>query len=479
MLGKLRLTFFTGFLLIGLMSVISSLVASPENPAGNALLLNVEGAITPATVDYLESGLREAEKQGSELLILQLDTPGGLDSSTRDLISKILNSNIPVVTWVAPAGARAASAGTYILYGSHVAAMASATHLGSATPVSMGGGLPGQEADKEPDQTDTQNQNEETSAEEPVSQRQGSSAMERKVLEDAVSYIRNLADRHGRNADWAEKAVRDADNLTADEALSMKVIDLMADNRSELLNALDGRAVVMAEDTKRQLATANLQILDYEPDWRTRILSIITDPTVAYFLMILGFYGLIFELSNPGSLFPGILGTLSLLLALYAFQVLPVNYAGLALIFFGIALIIAEAFAPSFGILGVGGILAFVSGSVLLMDSTNIAVSLPLIGGVALIAAGFLLWAVTRFMGLRKRRPTIGEEAVPGESCIALEDFTHKGRVRFHGEIWTAKLTDPQAQVKKGEDLRVSRMQGLTLQVEPLSTPTATDQPST
>jgi len=320
MLGKLRLTFFTGFLLIGLMSVISSLVASPENPAGNALLLNVEGAITPATVDYLESGLREAEKQGSELLILQLDTPGGLDSSTRDLISKILNSNIPVVTWVAPAGARAASAGTYILYGSHVAAMASATHLGSATPVSMGGGLPGQEADKEPDQTDTQNQNEETSAEEPVSQRQGSSAMERKVLEDAVSYIRNLADRHGRNADWAEKAVRDADNLTADEALSMKVIDLMADNRSELLNALDGRAVVMAEDTKRQLATANLQILDYEPDWRTRILSIITDPTVAYFLMILGFYGLIFELSNPGSLFPGILGTLSLLLALYAFR---------------------------------------------------------------------------------------------------------------------------------------------------------------
>ncbi|MDR9468464.1 nodulation protein NfeD [Marinospirillum sp.] len=470
MLGKLRLTLFTGLLLIGLMTVISSLVASPENSGGSALLLTVEGAITPATVDYLDSGLREAEKQDAELLILQLNTPGGLDSSTRDLISKILNSNIPVVTWVAPAGARAASAGTYILYGSHVAAMASATHLGSATPVSMGGGLPGQEADEEQEQTENPDNDE---------KREGSSAMERKVLEDAVSYIRNLADRHGRNADWAEKAVRDADNLTASEALEMKVIDLMADSRNELLSALDGREVVMAGDEKHQLATADLSIINYDPDWRTRILSIITDPTVAYFLMILGFYGLIFELSNPGSLFPGILGTLSLLLALYAFQVLPVNYAGLALIFFGIALIIAEAFAPSFGILGIGGILAFVSGSVLLMDSTNIAVSLPLIGGVALIAAGFLLWAVTRFMGLRKRRPTIGEEAVPGESCVALESFTGKGKVRFHGEIWTAKLTDPQIQVKKDEDLKVIQMQGLTLQVEPVTAQAATDQHST
>jgi len=463
MLSKLRLTFFTGILLSGLLVTLSSLVVSAE-PASkpSALLLTVKGAITPATVDYFESGLKEAKKQGSELLILQLDTPGGLDSSTRKLISKLINSDLPVATWVAPAGARAASAGTYILFASHIAAMAPSTHLGSATPVAMGGGLPGQESS--PDDNE---------------QEQGSSAMERKVLEDAVSYIRNLAERHDRNADWAEKAVRDADNLTAKEALEINVIDLMAGSLDELLEAMEGREVVMADGDKRQLATANLEIQDYQPDWRTQLLSIITNPTVAYFLMILGFYGLVFELSNPGSLFPGILGALSLLLALYAFQILPVNYAGLALIFFGIALIIAEAFVPSFGILGVGGILAFVSGSVLLMDSDNLAVSIPLIGGVALIAAGFLLWAMMRFMGLRKRRPLLGEEAAPGEYCVALESFRRRGRVRFHGEIWTAHLAACQNPVEEGDQLLVNRVQGLTLEVQPVSAQAARAEEST
>lgn len=467
MYRNLRLFFLTSLLLLGLAGSLGGLLAStPESQAerGTAVLLTVKGAITPATLDYLERGLRKAEQENAEILILKLDTPGGLDSTTRDIISLFLNSNTPVATWVAPSGARAASAGTYMLYGSHVAAMASATHLGSATPVSMGGGLPGEEASDDSQKDDARE--EEAEAQEEEQQRQGSSAMERKVLEDAVSYIKNLANRHGRNAEWAEKAVRDADNLTASEALEINVIDLMADNLDELLQAMDGREVVMTGDTTRELATANLEVIEFDPDWRTRLLSIITDPTVAYFLLILGFYGLIFEFSNPGSLVPGILGTLSLLLALYAFQVLPVNYAGLALILFGVALIVAEAFVPSFGILGIGGVIAFVSGSVLLMDSTNLAVSLPLIGGIALITSAFMLWAVTRFMGLRKRKPTIGEEAAPGEECEALEDFTGKGRVRFHGEIWKAQLQPPEAKASKGEHLKVIRVQGLTLHVE-------------
>lgn len=470
---SLRLLFFSSLAFLGLTLGLGNLLASsPEqqNTRGSAVLLTVKGAITPGTLDYLERGLRKAQQEESEIMILKLDTPGGLDSTTRDIISLFLNSDIPVATWVAPAGARAASAGTYMLYGSHVAAMASATHLGSATPVSMGGGLPGDEASDDTERDENRDEaDEEARTEDAEPKREGSSAMERKVLEDAVSYIKNLAERHGRNAEWAEKAVRDADNLTAREALEINVIDLMADSVNELLEAMHGREVVMTGGTTRELSTANLDVIEFDPDWRTRLLSIITDPTVAYFLLILGFYGLIFEFSNPGSLVPGILGTLSLLLALYAFQVLPVNYAGLALILFGVALIVAEAFIPSFGILGIGGVIAFVSGSVLLMDSTNIAVSLPLIGGIALIAAVFMLWAVTRFIGLRKRKPTIGEEAAPGEECEALEDFTGQGRVRFHGEIWKARLQSQQTQASKGERLKVIRVQGLTLHVETAS----------
>lgn len=290
--------------------------------------------------------------------------------------------------------------------------------------------------------------------------------MERKVLEDAVSYIRGLAERHGRNADWAERAVREAVNLGATDALEQNVIDLVASNMDDLVAQLDGRTVRLAAG-ERQLNTANLTLIRVDADWRTRLLSVLTDPNVAYFLMIIGFYGIIFEMSNPGALVPGVIGAICLILALFAFQVLSVNYAGLALILLGLAFIVGEAFMPSFGMLGIGGIIAFVVGSIILMDGSHSEISLPTIGGTALVAAGFIFWTVTRFIGLRKRHPVTGMEQMTHESAQALEDFTARdgeywGHVRLSGERWNAVSANP---VQAGQPLQIEAVDGLTVRV--------------
>ncbi len=425
------------------------------------LVLEVKGAITPATTDYILRGFKEAQEIDAKLIVLKMDTPGGLSSSMRDIIREILNSPIPVATFVSPPGARAASAGTYMLYASHIAAMAPSTNLGSATPVKMGG-MPGS---PEPEEKPAQDKPEEDrSPGDAPKKREGSTAMERKVLEDAVAYIRGLADRHGRNADWAEKAVRDAVNITAKDALALNVIDVVAVNREDLLGKIDGREVQMSEGTS-SIRSLDARIVEFPPDWRHQLLSVIADPNVAYFLMIIGFYGILFELSNPGAIYPGVIGAICLLLALFAFQVLPINYAGLGLMVLGLGLILAEAFVPGFGVLGVGGIAAFVAGSVILMDEENLTVSLPLIGGVALVAAGFLVWVLTHIVRMRKQKSISGREDLIDRVAEATADFNGRGRVRLGGEIWWAHSEVP---LVRGQKVLVKAAQGLELTVAPV-----------
>lgn len=458
-----------------LIAIAYTTVGSGSTP--RVVVLELSDVIGPASSDFVIRGIDQAERDSAELVVLRIDTPGGLDLAMRDIVQKILASTIPIVGYVAPQGSRAASAGTYILYATHVAAMAPATNLGAATPVNLApGGLPGRPGPANGSRKDGEDQSDSGSANgesdqlapEPSDDSEmpvPSTAMERKMVNDAVAYIRGLALMRKRNADWAVAAVREAASLTAEDALEQGVIDLVAPDLNALLERLDGRIVEMP-DGKRTLNTKGAEIQTLEPDWINRVLSIVTNPNVAYILMLLGVYGLFFEISNPGNILPGVAGAVCLLLGLYALHVLPVNYAGLALILLGVAFMVGEAFVPSFGALGIGGVIAFVVGSMILMDTevANFRLSIPLILGFAGTSAAFFLTVITLAVRQRRRPVVTGAEELLGMVGDAVDDFTDQGTVRVHGETWRAATNVP---IARGQSIRVIARHGLVLNVEP------------
>jgi membrane-bound serine protease (ClpP class) len=444
-------------------AILGSLPGRADAAPAPVLVVPLAGAIGPASADFVGRSLTRAAEENAQLVVLEIDTPGGLDRSMRQIIQDILASPVPVVAFVAPSGARAASAGTYILYASHVAAMAPGTNLGAATPVSIG--LPSspsptpatpasKPSDAGKDKTDGNHAGDE-------------GTMTKKAVHDAAAYIRSLAQLRGRNAEWAERAVRESVSLSADEALAQHVIDLTARDVPELVTKLNGRKLVTAAG-ERILATSGAATTTVAPDWRTRFLAIITDPSVALMLLMAGIYGLFFEFWNPGLALPGVLGAICLLLGLFALQMLPVNYAGLALVLLGIGFIVAETFLPAYGSLGVGGIVAFAIGAVMLIDTDVPGFGVPywLIAALAAVTALFVFFVAGAALKARRRPIVTGHEQLIGSIGVALDDMETEGWARIHSEQWRVKSPVP---IKRGQRVRVTSRSDLLLSVLPVT----------
>jgi membrane-bound serine protease (ClpP class) len=447
------------FIAIVALSSLSSQVAAAQR----AVVLQIDGAIGPAVADYVVRELRGIGQADTRLVVLRMNTPGGLDTSMRDIVRAILSSPVPVATYVAPSGARAASAGTYITYASAIAAMAPGTNLGAANPIQLGrtprlpGGAPEQPAGQKGKEKGSEGNT--SPSTEPAD------TETRKAVNDAVAYIRGLAELNGRNADWAAEAVRTAVSLPASEALKLNVIDVIADDVPDLLRKIDGRTVKVAGKSER-LTTAGLEIVAAAPDWRTELLAVITDPNVAFILMLIGVYGLIFEFLNPGAVAPGLIGSISLLVALYALNLLPINYAGAALVLLGIGLMVAEAHIGSFGVIGVGGIAAFVIGAIMMFPSgaPGFTLSLSVVATATVATAGLFLLVLTMLLRSRRRPVVTGKEGLLGAEGEAVAWDGDEGRVRVHGEIWRARAQRP---LQPGARIKVVNREGLVLVVEP------------
>jgi membrane-bound serine protease (ClpP class) len=405
--------------------------------AEKAVVLDVNGAITPASQDYIERGIAFAEKEKANVVILQLNTPGGFEHSMRRINQAILASKVPVITFVTPSGARAASAGTFIMYASHFSAMAPGTNIGAASPINL------MAKNNEEKQLSTE---------------------EKKAVNDASAYIRSLAELRGRNADWADRAVRQAVSSSAEEAKKLKIIDEVANDLPQLLKQADGRKVTVAGATK-SLQTKNLALEKMATDWRYDFLAFITNPTIAYLLMLAAIYGIFFELSNPGFILPGVIGVIALLLALYAFQLLSINYAGLTLLLIGVAFMVFEVYLSSYGVLGIGGVVAFILGSIMLFDvhDTNYPLTLSLIVVMGVATAAFFFVVLTLAIRSHKKAIVTGQEGLIGERGTVVSVMNKQIIVRVMGELWEA--TSP-TMLYPGQAIVVTKINGLQLEVK-------------
>jgi membrane-bound serine protease (ClpP class) len=419
----------------------------PVQAAERAVVLEIHGVIGPAMADYVRRNLPQAHDD-ARLYVLRINTPGGLDTSMREIISRMLASPVPVAAYVAPSGARAASAGTYIVYAAAIAAMAPGTNIGAATPVQLGapGGVQERKGDAE-----------------------GGDAELNKIRNDALAYIRGLAELNGRNADWAAEAVRNAVSIPASEAAKLHVVNVVADDLPDLLRKIDGLTVTVAGKQER-LATSGLEIALVPPDWRTELLAAITNPNVAFILMLVGVYGLIFEFFSPGAVAPGLIGSISLLVALFALNLLPISYAGAGLVLLGVGLMVAEAHIGAFGAIGIGGVIAFVAGAIMLFpsDVPGFSLSVPVLMLTTAATAAFFLFALSVAIGSRRRPVVTGGQALIGSEAVVTTWRGDEGRVMVEGETWRARARNP---LKSGERAKVVSREGLTLHVAPTTTP--------